>query len=163
MDPQQKPEVSYKIGCTCSSIHPSVHPSVFCQSRHFLGIVSFSKFWYAARDPYEVVLQGAGFSIKNFCCPQNWENGLKMGQKQVFLNLLKHLMVNFYWICFIMKIYIVCYVPAQIPYFKNFLFIRYQPNCSELIRLPDFLINHISKTKQGNSLIQFFLCWYKFP
>ena len=29
-------------------------------------------------------------------CPQNWENGPKMGQKHGFLNLLKNFVINFY-------------------------------------------------------------------
>ena len=52
-----------------------------------------------------------------------------------------------------MKIYIIYWVPAQYPYQGKFLFQRYWPKCSELIRLQDFLINHISKTNQRNSLI----------
>ena len=43
-----------------------------------------------------------------------------MGQKQGFLNLLKNLVINFYCICFMMKIYIICYVPAQISYLGYF-------------------------------------------
>ena len=31
-----------------------------------------------------------------FFCPKNWENGTKMDLKQGFLNLLKHLVINFY-------------------------------------------------------------------
>ena len=45
----------------------------------------------------------------------------KMRQKQGFLNLLNNLVINFYWICSIMKIYIICCVPGQIPYLGNFL------------------------------------------
>ena len=77
----------------------------------------------------------------------------KLSQKQDFLNLLKYLVINFYWICSIMKIYIICCVPAQIPYLGKFLFLRYGPKCSQPIRLQDFLINHISRTNQWNSLI----------
>ena len=55
----------------------------------------------------------AGFSGKSFI-PQNWENGLKMGPKQGFLNLLKNFVINFYWICCcIMKIYIIYSVFSQ--------------------------------------------------
>ena len=61
-------------------------------------------------------------------CPQNWENGPNMGQKQDFLNLMKILVINFYGICSIMKIYIICCVPAQIPYLGKFLW-RYTPKC----------------------------------
>ena len=44
-----------------------------------------------------------------------------------------------------MKVYIICYVPAQIPYLGKFWFLRYTPKCSQPIRLQDFLINHISR------------------
>ena len=74
---------------------------------------------------------------------QQRENGPKMGQKQGFLNLLKNLVINFYYICSIMKIYIICCLPVQIPYLGKFLFLRYGPKCSQPIRLQDFLINHI--------------------
>ena len=31
-------------------------------------------------------------------------------------NLLKDLVIDFYWICSIMKFYVICYVPVQILY-----------------------------------------------
>ena len=78
----------------------------------------------------------------------------KNGPKQGFLNLLNNLVISFYWICSIMKIYIICCVPTQILYLgKFFLFLRYGPKFSKRIRLHDFLINHISRTNQYNSLI----------
>ena len=128
-----------------SSFHSS-----FCLSGHFLGIVSFvfSKFWHDARNPYEVVCDSQIFQKKHFA-----QKIGKMGQKQGFLNILKNFVINFYWICSIMKIYIICCVPAQIPYLGKFLFLRYGPKCSQPIRLQDFLINHISRTNQWNSLI----------
>ena len=49
--------------------------------------------------------------------------------------------------------YIICCVPAQIPYFGKFCFLRYGPKCSQPIRLQDFLINHISRTNHWSSLI----------
>ena len=52
-----------------------------------------------------------------------------------------------------MKIFIIYCVPAQIPYLKKFWFRRYGPKCSQPIRLLDFLINHVSRTNQWNSLI----------
>ena len=91
--------------------------------------------------------------LGNFFCPQNLENGPKMGQKQGFLNLLGNLVITFYWIWCILEIYIICFVPAQIPYLGKFLFLRYGPKCSQPIRLQDFLINHISRTNQWNSLV----------
>ena len=74
-----------KIG----SVHPSVCPSVFWELCHYF----FSKFWHDARNPYKVVCDSQIFQI--FFVPRNWGNGLKMGQKQHFLNLLKNLVDNF--------------------------------------------------------------------
>ena len=59
-----------------------------------------------------------------------------------------------------MKIYIICCVPAQIPYLWKFLFLRYGPKCSQPIRLQNFLIKHISK--QISEIAWCFACWYKF-
>ena len=67
--------------------------------------------------------------------------------------MLKNCVINFYRICSIMKIYNICCVPAKIPYLGKFWFLRYGPKCSQPIRLQDFLINHISRTNQWNSLI----------
>ena len=58
----------------------------------------------------------AGFSGKIFFAPKVG----KMGPKYGFLNLLENLVINFYWICSIMKIYIICCVPAQISYLGKF-------------------------------------------
>ena len=49
----------------------------------------------------------------------------KNGPKESFLNLLKNLVINFYWNCSIMKIYIICCAPAQTPHFGKFLPLRY--------------------------------------
>ena len=95
----------------------------------------------------------ARFSERKFFLPQNWEKRPKMGQKHGFFNLLKNLVINFYWIWSIMEIYITCCVPAQIPYLGKVLILRYRPKCFQPIRLQNFLINHISRTNQWNSLI----------
>ena len=79
--------------------------------------------------------------------------GVKIGQREAFLNLKKNLVINLHWSCSIMKIYIICYVPAQIPYLGKILFLRYRPKCSQPIRLQDFLINYFSRTNWSNSLI----------
>ena len=71
------------------------------------------KIWHVARSPYEVVHDRTGFSGGGgrggggWICHKNWENGAKVGQKQGLLNLLKNLGINFYWICSIMKIYLI--------------------------------------------------------
>ena len=59
-----------------------------------------------ARSPYEVVHDRTGFP-GGWICHKNWENEAKVGQKQGLLNLLKNLGINFYWICSIMKIYLI--------------------------------------------------------
>ena len=127
----------------------------FCLSGCFLGIVSlvFYKFWYGAWDPYKVV-----WDIPRH--PQHFENGPKMGQKQGFFNLLRNLVIKFYWTICIMKIYIICCVPAQIPHLGKFLCLRYGPKCSQPISVQDFLLNHTSRTNQSNSSIVFFLFFF---
>ena len=99
----------------------------------------------------------ARFSVKKFFWPKNLENGPKNGPKQGSLNLFKNLVINFYWICSVIKIFIVCCVPAQILYLGKYLFLRYGPKSSQPIRLQDFLINHISRTNRWNSLIFFYV------
>ena len=49
----------------------------------------------------------------------------KTMSKTGFFNLLRKFFTNFDWIHFIMKIYIVCCVPAKISYLRKFLFPRY--------------------------------------
>ena len=77
-------------------------------------------------------------------CPKNQVNELKMGQRQSFLNLLAN---SFYCICSMVKTYIICCIPGQISYLGKFLILRYGSKCSQLIRLQDFLTNHIFRKK----------------
>ena len=44
-----------------------------------------------------------------------------------------------------MKTFIICGVPAQIPYLGRFLFQRYGPKCSQPVRLQKFLSGHGQK------------------
>ena len=99
--------------------------------------------------------------LEMFFHPQNWENIPKIGEKLFFFKLLKNLVVNIYWICSIMKIYIICCDPAKIQYLGKFLFLIYGLKNPQPIRLQDFLLNHISRTNQWNSLFGF-VCWYQF-
>ena len=124
------PRSSQKIG----SVRPSVLPSVLL-SRHFFGIVSlfFSEIWHGDRILCEVVRDRAGFSGNIFLLPKLGkfaQNGPKTG----FFNLLENLVINVYWIWSIMKIYIIYWVPAEIPYLGKFLFLRYGPKYSQPIR-----------------------------
>ena len=66
---------------------------------------------------------------KIFFCPKNWGNGPKIG----FFEFKENLVVNFQWICSIMKIYIICFVPAQILYLGKISFLRYISTCSQPI------------------------------
>ena len=114
----------------CPSFRQSFRLS-FCLSVRFLGIASlvFSKFWHDARNSCEVVRDTTGFSRKIFF-PQKLGKWTKMGQKQGLLNILKNFVINFYWVFSIMKIYIICCFPAQIPYLEKFWFLRYGPKYS---------------------------------
>ena len=64
---------------------------------------------------------------------------------------------NSFWIywknLFYNENYIICCVPAHIPYLGKFLFLRYGPKWYQPIRLLDFLINHIFRSNPWNSLI----------
>ena len=78
-------------------VRPSFCPGVFLNF-----IIIFSEFWHASRNPYEVVRDRAGFSGKIFL-PENLGKWTKNGPKTGFLNLLKCLVVNFCWVCSLMK------------------------------------------------------------
>ena len=95
----------------------STFPSVLLSFHLFgclLGIESlvFSKFWYDAKNPYEVVCDRAGFSRKNFFAPKIGKMNQKWVKNRGFFNILKIFGINFYWICSVKKIYIICCVPA---------------------------------------------------
>ena len=118
---------------------PTALPTVFflCKillfaflSRHFLGIqpLIFCKFWHGGRNPYEVMQDRVWFSRKFFF-------DLKLGKWFYGENLNS-------W----------C-VPVQIPYLAKYLFQRYGPKCSQPIRLQYFIINHISRMSEWNSLM----------
>ena len=135
------------------SILPSVLPSVQAFSWNCI-IVFFLNFSIVLETHLKLCMT-AGFSRKIF--PLKLENRPKIGQKQGFLNLLKNFVIDFFWICSIMKIYIICSVPTQIPYLGKNFFQRCGPKCCEPIRLQDFLINHIFRTNRWNSLIFYML------
>ena len=102
MDPLQEPEQSYEIG--------SVPPPLCRLCGYFFGsgLLDFSEFWHGARSPYEVVYDRARFVWKNFFAPKlrKWAKNRP--------NIKKNLIINFHIICSVLKIYIICCVPAQI-------------------------------------------------
>ena len=141
LDPRQQPEGSYKIVSVRLSIRPSINPSV--QAFSWNCIISFFlNFGMVLETHMKLCVTELDF-LEKFFWPKCWENGPKMGQKQGFLKLLKDLVIKFYWICSIMKTYIIRCVPAQVPYLGKILFLRYGPKYSQSIRLKDFLINHL--------------------
>ena len=110
--PRWQREGYYKIGSVRPSVRLSVCPGVFLELEHSF----FSKLW-------QVVLDRPG------CF---WEK--VFGSKTGFFNSLR----NFFWICSIMKIDIICCVPAQILYLGKILFLRYRRKCSQPITSQDF-------------------------
>ena len=155
-------EGSYKIGSVCPSVCPfaflpfcpSICPGVFLEL-HYLFFLNFG---IVQQSHVKLCMTELVFPVK-FFFPKNWENGPKKGQKQGFFNWLENLAINFYWIWSVIKIYIMCCVPALIEYLRKFLFLRYGPKCSQPSRLQDFLINHISRINQWNAW--FFTCFLK--
>ena len=86
----------------------------------------------------------------------------KMGQKcakKGFLNLLENLVINFFWIRSIVKVYIICCILAQIPYLGKIWFLRYGPKYSLPIRLQDF--KSTISLEQNDAKAWFFACWYR--
>ena len=73
--------------------------------------------------------------------------------KIAFFLIYWKIWLKFYWICSMMKMYIICCVPAQIPYLRKVFFPSYRPNCSQPIRLWNFLTSHNFRISQWNSLI----------
>ena len=81
--------------------------------------------------------------------------------KDLFLaHFLGNFVVNLHWICSIMKIHIICCVPAQILSLGKIFFLSYRSECSQPIRLQCFK-SPISP-EQSDETATFFACWYKF-
>ena len=133
------PEVARRVCLSfCLSVCPSVCPFVLLsvQACSWNCIISFFlNFGMVVLETHIKLYVTEPDFLEKICCPKNQENEPKMGQKQVFLNLFKHFLINFYWICAIMKIYIISCVSAEIPYLGKFWFLRYRPNFSKPIRL----------------------------
>lgn len=89
----------------------------------------------------------------NIFCTQTEKNNCKWGQKCFVLNLLKSLVIAFFWICFIIKIYITWRVPTQILCLQNIWFAIYGTKCYQGIRLQKFYFSYIIRTVCCNSLI----------
>ena len=88
-------------------------------------------------------MTGSDFWEKNFT--HKWG---KWTKNRVILNLLESLIINFFWIWSIKKIYINCCILAKMLPLGNIWFLRYEPKLSWPIRLLNFKIDYISRTKK---------------
>ena len=86
---------------------------------------------------------------KNFFALQNWENGSKM----FFLCLLENLVIHLYWICSLMKLYTICFVPAQISYLGKILKLK----LLSTNQIAGFLNQHFACTNSQKLKIEIFL------
>ena len=138
-------EGSYELWSVCPSVLPS---------GSFLGIGSlfFSETQHVLRAHVLLCMTEPDY-LKKIFMPKKWGKFAKNGQKIGFSNLLENLVINFFWIWSIMKVYTVCCILAQIPYLGKIWFLRYGPKCSWPIRLQDFKINYISRRKWWKNLI----------
>ena len=94
--------------------------------------------------------------LKKHFCHQNGENRPSLA----FFKCIERFSCFFFSIWSIIKVYINCCMPEQISYLVKLWFLRYEPKCSWPIRLQDFYIKYISRTKWWQAWI--FACWYKF-
>ena len=87
-------------------------------------------------------------------------NTAKLGQNwtttKAFLNLLKKLILNFCWICSILKKKFISFVSVHNLCLVKIFFLRFGPKCFLTIRLQYFWMNEI------NEIAWFFACWYQF-
>ena len=101
----------------------------------------FSATQHGVRDPYGVMVE-LDFLKKIFLLPQI----VKIGQAQGSLNIYENSVINFFSIWSIMKnLYQLLYAWKNLG---KFWFLRHVPKCSWPIRLQDFYINYISRTKK---------------
>ena len=109
----------------------------FPVSGYFLGIGSivFSKFWDGARNPNNIVHDRTIF-LEKLLLLQTRGKRDKIGPKiELFFNLLKTLVFNFYRIGSIMKIYFICFVSVLNLYMLKILFLRHCSKCYLPIKL----------------------------
>ena len=90
---------------------------VVCQGVFFgIGSLNFCTFWHGARGGYEIVCDNQSFWWNIFLLQKFVEMVQKRPKVDFCFNLKKNLVFNFHWICCIIKNFIICFVPTQIPY-----------------------------------------------
>ena len=87
--------------------------------------------------------------------PLKW--GKQAKPRVLWNTLLENFVINFFWLWSIMKVYINCCMLEHISSLGKLWFLRYTPKCSRPMRLQDFKINYISRTKWQEILI---LCMF---
>ena len=142
LEPQRQPERSYKVGFVCPSVLPSFR-SFLCPG-NFLELYHqfFLNFCMMLQTRMKLCvtagLSGKTFQLKNL---GKWIKWIKNGPETRFFEFIETFGHDS-----VMKTYINCNVPAKIPYFRKFLFLRYRPKCFQPISSQDFLINDVFGT-----------------
>ena len=152
LDPQPWPESSYELGLVC--------PSTLL-SRSFLRIGSllFLKLSIMLEAHVLLCVTEPDFLVK-IPLPKKWGKWAKNRQKWGFFNLLENLVIIFFWIWSVMKIYIICCIPAKIPYLGKTFFLRYEPNS---FRQSDYRIfKSTISLRRSDEEVWFSACWYRF-
>ena len=137
------------------SVLPSFCPSVF-HTKVFLilGHWFFLKGSMVIRA-HVLLRVTARFLEKKSSCPKNWENGQKIG----FLKYIRKFS-HFFGIRFIMKVYTICCILAQIPYFGKSGFWDMGQNA---LGKPDYRIfKSTISLEQNDEKAWFFACWHRF-
>ena len=82
------------------------------------------------------------------------------GETSPSLRFFENLVIDFFSILSITKVYINYCVLRQISYLRKFWFLRYGPKCSWPIQLQDFKSNIF--LEENDEKVCFFVCCYKF-
>ena len=146
------------MGSVSNSVCPSVCPGFFLELDHYF----FLNFGMVQETHMKLCVTVLDFPEKFFLPPKlgKWTKNEPTGFFEFIEKYGYWFLLNF----FIKNIYIICFVPPQIPYLGKFLFLKYGPKCSKPMRLQDFLINHISRINQWSMKYNefFFAWWYIF-
>ena len=120
-------------------------------SGSFLGIGSlvFSETLISVRIQYEDICDSRIFLI--FFLPPKWG---KWAKNSFFFNLLKNFVTDFSRIWSVMRVYIIFYIPAQIPSLGKIWFLR----CGPKFYRPIF--RSTLSLEQNDEKAWFFACWY---
>ena len=133
----QKLELDLISWCQLKSILPSiralVYPEIFLELDHYF----FLSFCMVLETHGKLCLTELDIFGKEVFAPKIGKMGLKYAKNSFFLELLKNVVINLYWICSIMKINIIYCVLAQIPYLGKILFLRCGSKCFQPIWLQD--------------------------